>query len=142
MPLATGTITAEWGDGEYPFRLGIGELREIERKTSAGILELYDKIVNRKWRLDDLREVIRNGLIGGGMQPKEANALVKRYVDERPLMESVPVADAMLLYALIGPPRDEPKKATAEGAVTGASPSADSMKTAPPSDSAPAKSTQ
>lgn len=136
----SGTVTLPWADGEYQFRLGIGEWQELFRKTGAGPLELYHRVRDGKWRVEDLRETIRNGLIGAGMVPKDAVPLIKRYVDDLPLTHSVETVIAILLSGLLGIPGDEaPKKAAAEE--TGASLSASSTKPAPPSVLRRAKST-
>lgn len=105
-----GEISFDWADGHYAFRLAIGHWREIRDKTGAGPHELYERVVRRKWFVDDLREVIRLGLIGGGQTPTEALRLVANYVDERPLFESVPVALAIMAAALVAPVDDQPKK--------------------------------
>lgn len=88
-------ITLEWADGEYDFKLGIGELRELQEKTRrvkntkgefeyVSPMKLFYRLSNDEWLLDDVREPIRIGLIGGGMPPIDASRLVKRYVDEVP----------------------------------------------------------
>lgn len=59
-------------------------------------------------RVPWVREIIRLGLIGGGLKPTEANALVKNYVDQRPFMESVLHAQAILSAAVVGFPEDAP----------------------------------
>ena len=41
-------------------------------------------------------------VLGGGLKPVEALVLVKRYVDDRPLAESIPTAYAALMAALVG----------------------------------------
>ncbi len=139
-----GDITLAWGDGEHLFRLGIGELRELQEKTSAprvrvggepvGPPFLAHQIITGKWLVDDLREPLRIGLIGGGMKPMDALALVARYVDGRPLQESVMPAYAVLTAALVGA-ADEPvgkdpaPEAETEGEVP--SPSAPITETAP-----------
>lgn len=114
-----GEIAFDWADGHYTFRLAIGHWRELRDKTGAGPYELYDRVVRRKWAIDDLREVVRLGLIGGGMAPVEALKLVQRYVDERPLLESVPVALRIMQASLIPPENDQPKKASGEAETTG-----------------------
>ena len=68
--------------------------------------------------MDDLRETIRLGLIGGGMDPLDALVLVKRYVDDRPLMENVLPAWRILSAALMGPEDDAPGKEAAPAAAT------------------------
>ena len=65
---------------------------------------------------NDVREILRLGLIGGGMKPFEALAMVKRYVEERPLLESMLVAAAVMQAALAGVPDDPVGKPQAETA--------------------------
>ena len=68
-------VTLAWGDGEYKFRLGIGEVRELQEKTSCGPYFLLGRVDGGQWFIDDLRETIRIGLIGGGLEPVKALAL-------------------------------------------------------------------
>lgn len=103
-------IELEWADGKHLFRLAIGQLRELQEKTNAGPNELFNRLGEQTWRVDDIRETIRLGLIGGGAAPERALGLTGRYVDERPLLENVPVARAILLAALIGAPEETPPK--------------------------------
>lgn len=98
----SGRITFEWADGEHTFRLAIGQLRELQDKCSAGPMEILDRLAGRTWRVDDVRETIRLGLMGGGKGASEALTFVKRYVDDAPLTDNVHVAQAILLAALIG----------------------------------------
>lgn len=101
--MRTGEIELAWGDGQHAFRLAaIGHIRELQAKTGCGPLELLRRYGAGTWRLDDVREAIRIGLIGGGKKPTEATALVERYVDARPLAESVPVAQAVVMVMLYG----------------------------------------
>lgn len=102
-----GTIELIWADGEYPFRLGIGQLRELQDKTTCGPLELFRRLGQGTWRVDDVRETLRVALIGGGMKPDDALRLVRLYVDERPLTESVLPAQAVLMMALYGNAEDQ-----------------------------------
>lgn len=140
-------IEVAWGDGEHVFRLALGQLRELQDKCKVGPAELAERLSTGRWFVDDIREPIRLGLIGGGMTPVDALALVKRYVDERPLAENVLTAQAIVMAVLYGVP-DDPvgKKAAAEGAVSGAetdaSSSPPSTEPAPPSDSLPTPSTE
>lgn len=125
-----GSTDFAWADGHYTFRLAIGHWREIRDKTGAGPYELYERVVRRKWFVDDLREVIRLGLIGGGQTPTDALKLVQAYVDERPLLEAVPVALAIMAAALVAPEGDAPKKAKRRGGETAATaPSASPIST-------------
>lgn len=132
-----GDITMDWADGTYTFRLGIGELRELQEKVSAarvrigaepcGPAFLAAEIGAGRWLVDDLRETLRLGLIGGGLKPAEALPLVRRYVEERPLNESVIPAYAVLTAALVGAPdepvgKPDPAEALTEDAASSPSP--------------------
>ncbi len=111
----SGRVTFVWGDGEHTFRLPFKELRELQEKTNCGPEELMHRINTGKWRVDDIRETIRLGLIGGGMKPPTAHALCTNYVDGRPLLESKLPAYLILINALAGP-EDDPLGKAEEGA--------------------------
>lgn len=99
-----GTVLLDWGDGEQVFRLGFGELEELQEKTDCGPVTLLDRLRTGAWRVRDIRETLRLALIGGGKKPVEAVNLVRRYVDayENSLLDNAPVAAAVLLAALAG----------------------------------------
>jgi hypothetical protein len=143
-----GSISFVYGDGEHRFRLAIGGLRELEEKCKAGCQEIFLRIAHGRWRIDDLRETIRLGLIGGGMPPAEAHILMTRYFDppERPKLEAVEPAMRILQAALVGV-EDEPmgKAAPAGGNATTVPPTEEpsgpeSTAPEPPSDSGRARS--
>jgi hypothetical protein len=113
-----GDITLPWGDGDYTFRLGLGEMRGLQEVCDAGPLEIASRLRNGTWLVDDVRETIRLGLIGGGMTQDEALKRVKRFVDSRPLMENCEKAIAILIAAVVGA-KDEPADIDA-GKATGA----------------------
>ncbi len=118
MTDGSGTLTFDWADGPHTFRLAIAQLRELQDKTGVGPAALFDRLASRQWRVDDLRETIRLGLIGGGMDPLDALVLVKRYVDDRPLMESIEPTWRILAAALVGPVDDASGKGAAPAAAT------------------------
>lgn len=97
-----GAIELDWADGTFTFRLGLSEIEELERKRDLGIFRIVTRLAPdvRECRLSDISEVIRIGLIGGGMMPVEALAKVRRYVDERPIDESRDIAYAIALAGL------------------------------------------
>lgn len=108
-----GSTTFVWGDGEHQFKLAIGQLRELQENVDAGPAFILERLQTGRWMVDDIREPIRLGLIGGGMKPADAHKLVVRYVDERPLLENLPAARAILLVALVGAGDEEPGKTEA-----------------------------
>lgn len=97
-----GAIELDWADGTFTFRLGLSEIEELERKRDLGIFTIVSRLSPqvRDCRLSDISEVLRLGLIGGGLSPVEALAKVRRYVDERPIDENRDVAYAIGLAAL------------------------------------------
>lgn len=121
MAAFDGGITAPFGDGDQTFRLALAQLLELQEKADAGPMELLARLRGISWRVQDVRETVRLGLIGGGMSPPDALRLVQRYVDGRPLLESVPIAALVLMAALQGPEEIAPGKAEATEE-TGASP--------------------
>lgn len=98
----SATITLTWADGDHAFRLAWGQIIELQEKTGCGPAFLYARLAAGQWMAGDVAETIRLGLIGGGMTPAEALRLTRAYVHERPLLESVPVAYAILGAALSG----------------------------------------
>ncbi len=109
------SITLDFADGTYKFRLAWGQLAELQENCDAGPYVILERLQNRSWRLNDIRENIRLGLIGGGMDPVSALKLVKRYVEDRPLLENVKLAQAVLTVALIGAPEEEVGEPKAAG---------------------------
>jgi hypothetical protein len=96
-------IELKWGDGAYTFRLGLSELEELERKLDLGIFQIVMRLSpeTRVAKSREILEVIRLGLIGGGLQPVEAMVKAEQYVDRRPLDENRDVAYAIALASLM-----------------------------------------
>lgn len=79
---------ADLGDGvERDFFLGSDELRQIKRLCGRGFYSLYmNYTVDAD--PDEVYEVVRLGLIGGGLPPKDAKELCDYYArPPRPLRE-------------------------------------------------------
>lgn len=84
-----------FADGEYPFRIGAGEARELQRICDCGPLELYRRLLGGTWRYEDVTETIRLGLLGAAraghkavvreeevlVTPQIAVRLVREYVE-------------------------------------------------------------
>lgn len=95
-------ITLVFAGEERPFRLPIGRLRALQEKTDAGPMELVQRFAAGTWRVDDLRETIHQGLIGGGMAAADAAKLLKTDFDDLPLGQFVGTAQAIVLAAVVG----------------------------------------
>jgi hypothetical protein len=100
-------VDLDFADGTYTFRLAWGQLIELQEKCDAGPYVVLERLDGSGWLMQDIGEVIRLGLIGGGLEPAKAVKLVRRYVEDRPPMESVMLARGILAVALMGAP-DEP----------------------------------
>jgi hypothetical protein len=99
-------IGLDFADGTYSFRLGWGELAELQEKTDAGPYVVLHRLHSHQWRIEDISNVIRLGLIGGGMEPTDALKKVRIYVEARPPLESHPFAVAILAAGLLGAPEE------------------------------------
>lgn len=133
-------LTRMFGVAERPFRLLGAQWRDLEKARDAGLGEIAARLaplvrlielgVGDKpgaltlaiagghlgaARLDDVREPILQGLIGGGMNSTEAGALVANVFDEAlreergPMFRWAPLAFAIVTQALIGL-EDEPQQ--------------------------------
>jgi hypothetical protein len=128
-----GLVTlTDWGE-EIQFRLAIGEFRQLQDAINRpraelglpalGPTELFRSLVALNAWLHEVREVLRLGLIGGGMKPDRALVLIKRHVEvDGAYKQSCEMAAAILGRALYGPPDDpvgkEPTPAEPEPATT------------------------
>ena len=99
-------ITLAWGDGEHRFALPLAQLEELQEKCDAGPLVVFGRLTAGTWLTGDVYQTLRLSLIGGGMAPAAALALCRRYVLERPWLESVPVAATVLGVAVNGRPQE------------------------------------
>ncbi len=104
-------MTQVFGDNEYIFALTWPGAQEWEEKTGRSLYQTFDAMVATKTGyVSDVKEIIRISLIGGGMAPAEAFRLVKQYVENRPLSESLPIALAAAEAFIFGTD-DEPETA-------------------------------
>lgn len=128
---ADGSLELVWGDGPQQFKFGIGQFRELQENINIRRIKIGAPMVgpmsllnllraNDAWP-DDIRDVLRLGLIGGGMKPADAHRLMTHYFDPIPPLENMKPAFVVLLAGLAGPP-DEPteskKKTKAKRAMT------------------------
>lgn len=103
------SITLEWADDTYHFRLGWGEIAKLQEECDAGPYVILQRLYNGEWKVQDIVNIIRLGLIGGGLEPAKALKLVNSYVKTRPPMESLVYAQAILSAGCVGAPEEEAK---------------------------------
>lgn len=116
-----------WANGEDIFNIQkIGLILDLEEKCGAGFPVVMARLEGGTWRLNDVRETIRLGLIGGGMDPKKALEAVQRHVDlnANGLAPSALVAYEVVRAAMFGAPKDDPVGEEAGGADQGKAPPA------------------
>ncbi len=100
------SIELDWADGTYAFRLAWGELEKLQESCDAGPYVILARLNDGSWRVGDISNVIRLGLIGGGLAPVEALHKVREYVEKRPPVENLMFAQAILSAGLIGAPEE------------------------------------
>lgn len=105
------TVTLDWGDDTYTFRLAWGDLARLQEATDAGPYLLLQRLHDGTWKIGDIAAVIRCGLIGGGKTPEQALKLIRSYVEARPPVENLLVAQAILTAGLMGAPEEKLGKA-------------------------------
>jgi len=105
----TALLIRPFGGEERAFRLDIDRLRALQEKSDAGPVELIRRIEASAWRVDDLREPIFQGLVGGGATQLEATVLVRDNFDRqsRGYAQFTQLAYDILTAAVFGP-EDEP----------------------------------
>lgn len=96
------TYTAFYGDAERTFALSPELVMELERKVGRGIGGLSRALFAGDFRLAEITEIIRLGLIGGATDPEEASALVAAYTAAQPIMESYALAVEILNARMLG----------------------------------------
>lgn len=107
-----GTLTDYFGGELRRFALPVfGELRQLQDKHDLGPAGFEVLFRSQAWRAEHVADVIKFGLIGGGMAEAEADKLVKSTIAAGRLLRYVPLAHMIILTAL-GPmdPETEPKK--------------------------------
>lgn len=108
------SIDIAWADGDFRFRLAWGQLVELQERCNTGPYVILNRLYDGQWRMEDITNVIRLGLIGGGMSPTDALKKVRTYVEDRPPLENVLVAQAVLAAGLQGAPEEKVGEASGE----------------------------
>jgi hypothetical protein len=114
---ADGSVTLVWGDGETKFRFAIGQFRELQEKVNArriaigaapvGPMSLLALLRAQDAWPDDVRDVLRIGLVGAGMPIKEAHRKLVSYFDSSPPFEHMLTGYAVLFAGLVGVPDED-----------------------------------
>lgn len=135
-----------WPIGEDEFLLRIGEVEALDDITPDGALDLRARLVEgyerggmerAKVRVREIEECIRLGLIGAGMERKQAARHARRASEEVDITNRNLLCLTILSNAFKGKPHDPVGEA--EGEATSASASPASTETAHLSDLPPNK---
>lgn len=110
------SVTEPFADGDYVFRLAWGELEGLQEANDAGPFVILDRLMSGRWLLGDISEVIRYGLIGGGLEPAKALKLVREYVKDRPPHENLGLARKVMTAAVLGAPDEDATRKKDEAA--------------------------
>ncbi|MEH0295871.1 gene transfer agent family protein [Agrobacterium sp. CCNWLW71] len=102
--MRSARIELDWGDGTYTFRLAWGQLIELQEKCDAGPYVILQRLQTGAWQMEDISNVIRLGLIGGGMTAVDALKKTRAYVEAFPPMDNLLPAQGILAAALMGAP--------------------------------------
>ncbi|MBY5503139.1 gene transfer agent family protein [Rhizobium leguminosarum] len=96
-----GSEEITWQGGEHSFRLGIGELRAIEQRSDAGCAVVMMRLLSSQWKIDDVINPIRLGLIGGGMEERLAQKAIEAALDvASPYALAVTSADVLRRFIM------------------------------------------
>lgn len=120
-----------WPGGEHPFRLALAQLEGLQQKTDCGPEWLATKLRSGQWLATEAFEILRWGLIGGGMGADEAKKAVAAAFDRHPVVMFKAPALTVLMSALYGPPDDGVGKPSLAGETTPSSENAESGSSAP-----------
>lgn len=110
------SVVLPFADGAKTFRLAWGELTKLQEACDAGPFVVYRRLMMGQWRMGDISNTIRLGLIGGGETPDKALAFVRDYVESRPPLESIALAQGVLGTALQGAIDEAPGEPDGEAA--------------------------
>jgi hypothetical protein len=90
------------GEGYYDLCLRVEELIALQEKLAAGPGALFNRFVRGEWEIQDVVEVVRLGLVGGGMHQKDAFDLVGRAIIPGYFHEYAVLAGSILSASLFG----------------------------------------
>lgn len=109
-----------FGEGEFTFALTIGPAEQLEQVRSdalrkmgfdagqGAIMAIQGRLAGGTFLIDDVRQTLRLGLIGAGMDREEAFRLVDRNLKPGYVVKAAMVAGDVIDALLSGDPDDQP----------------------------------
>lgn len=115
-----GSIELTFLDGEeYIFRLAWGQLIKLQESRGCGPFVVLERLHGSTWMVEDISEVVRLGLIGGGVDEIKARKLVKEHVLKATPMKSLAMARDIIAAAVVPPAEEEEDAAKKAAAPNG-----------------------
>jgi len=103
--MKTGVV--QWPGGEHEFSLPIGQLRALQDATNSGPEEVFNRLRLGTWRVNDVIDTIRLGLVGSGaMTSAEAGPFVTNLFECHPKAQFKLTAITILAASLLGVEED------------------------------------
>lgn len=101
----TAKVRRFFGDDDHDFKIGVEQAQELQDLFGCGLMPMYERVSDVC--IPHIKEVLRVGLIGGGMSKEPARRFVDRHVAEGYFVDAADVAADVIKAALRGAP-DEP----------------------------------
>lgn len=95
-------ITRPFADGTYNFDLTFPLASEFERLMRKSLHATMNAILAKDYRINDVAEIIRLALVGGGTDADRADELVYAYVRTQPVGKHVLLCSEILEAAFFG----------------------------------------
>lgn len=111
-------ITQFYGEKDQCFKLDLGGIRALQSKlNNNGFGVIMKRVATQEWTVDDIYEVIRFGLVGGGMALQDADTLLKNYFELHSLQYNQTLAAEIVTKVFFEGEKDpvgKPQKTKAE----------------------------
>ncbi len=115
---------------ERKFMLTLGGVEALEQRCNAGILAIMLRLAGHQASVHDVRETLRQGLIGGGMPAVSADQILMADFDAQPLVTYLGIACDVIAAFVNGVPvkksddsdQDPPKTGNQETSAAGSRP--------------------
>lgn len=97
-------ITEFFGDAKYKFHIGVDEALEWERSQRKSLYQCFRELSGGTFYTKDVKETLRLGLIGGGLDDVDAFSLVEAYFGKNKLEPDIKLAIKIIEDAYFTPP--------------------------------------
>jgi len=100
----TALIEVPFANELHRFRLGLGQLEDLETRFRAGTIEWVERFRANQWRIGEMRAVLITALVGGGQDPLQAKEVVDRCMMAWPMVRNVKLFWLIVNAAILEPP--------------------------------------